>query len=84
MNYYLRFNTSDSLLNEKWDDTSIETVANLVVGDIIDFSHEKFSEKLEIDFNTVEFLISKRIFICDSDFENVGGVFHLFLQPVIN
>lgn len=82
--YYIKFITSDSVLNDKWDDTAIEAVANLVSGDLINFSHENFCEKLEMDFGTEEFLITKRIFICDSDLENVGGVFHLFLQPVIN
>lgn len=82
--YYTTFISSDSLLTEKWDETAIETIANLVVGDVINFREENFSEALEKDFGTKEFLISKRIFICDSDFENVGGVFRLYLQPVIN
>lgn len=82
--YYTTFISSDSLLTQKWEDTAIETIVNLVVGDFINFREENFCESLEKDFGTKEFLISKRIFICDSDFENVGGVFRLFLQPVIN
>lgn len=82
--YYTTFISSDSLLTQKWEDTAIETIANLVVGDFVNFREEEFCEALVKDFGTKEFLISKRIFICDSDFENVGGIFRLFLQPVIN
>lgn len=82
--YYITFITSDSELSGRWVDTAIETIANLIVGDFINFREESFCEALEKDFETKEFLISKRIFICDSDLENVGGVFRLFLQPVIN
>jgi len=82
--YYTTFISSDSLLTQKWEDTAIETIVNLVVGDFINFREENFCEALEKDFGTKEFLISKRIFICDSDLENIGGVFRLFLQPVIN
>lgn len=79
MNYYLTFITSDIELYNRWDDTAIETTANLVVGDLINFRNENFVENLEKDFGTREFLITKRIFLLDSDFEDVGGVFRLFL-----
>ena len=82
--YFLQIVSSTSDLTDKWNETQINTTANLLIGDIINFKAEKFNTELISDFGAEEFLVIKRVFLYDSSFENVGGVFLLYLQPIIN
>ncbi|WP_126652196.1 hypothetical protein [Chryseobacterium aureum] len=84
-NYYFIQIVSDvEELCEKWNETRIQTTANLVSGDIIDFRNERFNAELITDLKAKEFIVKKRIFLSDSKFEEVGGVFLLYIEPILN
>ncbi|SIT96829.1 hypothetical protein SAMN05660493_01524 [Epilithonimonas bovis DSM 19482] len=82
--YFLQIVTQVKELGDKWNNTEIPTTANLVTGDIINFRNESFNDDLIVDFQAKEFIVKKRVFLCDSNFENVGGIFHLYIEPVFN
>ena len=79
--YFLKIVNQDENLCYDWNDFQMETTANLIVGDIINFRNEKCNEDLIKDFNTNKFIVKQREFICDSDLENIGGVFNLYVKP---
>lgn len=64
-------------------DLHFETIGNLIVGDIVDLRCHEISKILLKEYKTEQFLITKRIFISDTNLEN-GGIFHLYVQPYIN
>jgi hypothetical protein len=82
--YFLQIVSQVKELCDKWNDTEMNTTANLVTGDIINFRNEKFNNDLLSDFEAEEFIIKKRVFLYDSNFENVGGAFILHIEPVID
>lgn len=80
--YFLQFASNDPKLNIEWDDLQIDTTANLLIGDILTLEKESFTEQLISDFGTIMFVIRKRVFKFDNGFENVGGVFRLYIEPL--
>ena len=65
-------------------DFQFETIGNLVVGDIVDLRCHNIGKDLLKEYKTEQFLIIKRVFISDENLENIGGIFHLYVQPYIN
>lgn len=75
--YFIFFDT----FNKNYD-IEFETTGNLVTGDIIDIRHFDNRESLFEEYKTEHFIIKQRVFISDNNFENVGGIFNLLVEPI--
>lgn len=80
--YFLQFMIQDKNLCKRWNNTEIQTTANLVLGDVLNFRNEPYNDDLIRDFQAKEFIVKKRVFLYNSDFDNVGGIFQLYIEPI--
>ena len=77
--YFIKIDTTKQVPQDGL--CTIATIATIIVGDIIDFSEEDYSNQLIKDFGTTQFIVTKRVFEIDDQWEQ-SGVMILYVKPI--